>query len=281
MQVPKKNITLNLKGKLRILDHPQVMGIINATPDSFYAGSRNSIDKALESAEQMLLEGAMMLDIGGYSTRPDAPEVSPQEELDRVIPVIEIINKHFPEAILSIDTFRADIAKAAVEVGASIVNDVSAGEDDANMLQTVANLGVPYIMMHKRGTPQTMGKLTQYEDVVLEILNYFTNRIAAAKSAGIKDIIVDPGFGFAKTLEQNYTLLKGLDRFCILELPILVGVSRKRMIQQIIGASAEESLNGTTVVNTIALLKGADILRVHDVKEAVESIKLVNFYSKQ
>jgi dihydropteroate synthase len=281
MQVPKKNITLNLKGKLRILDHPQVMGIINATPDSFYAGSRNSIDKALESAEQMLLEGAMMLDIGGYSTRPDAPEVSPQEELDRVIPVIEIINKHFPEAILSIDTFRADIAKAAVEVGASIVNDVSAGEDDANMLQTVANLGVPYIMMHKRGTPQTMGKLTQYEDVVLEILNYFTNRIAAAKSAGIKDIIVDPGFGFAKTLEQNYNLLKGLDRFCILELPILVGVSRKRMIQQIIGASADESLNGTTVVNTIALLKGADILRVHDVKEAVESIKLVNFYSKQ
>ncbi len=281
MQVPKKNITLNLKGKLRILDYPQVMGIINATPDSFYAGSRKSIDKVLKSAEQMLLDGAMMLDIGGYSTRPDAPEVSPQEELDRVIPVIEIINKHFPEAILSIDTFRADIAKAAVEAGASVVNDVSAGEDDANMLQTVANLGVPYIMMHKRGTPQSMGKLTQYENVVLEILHYFTNRITAAKSAGVKDIIIDPGFGFAKTLEQNYKLLKGLDRFSILELPILVGVSRKRMIQQIIGASVDESLNGTSAVNTIALLKGADILRVHDVKEAVESIKLVNFYSKQ
>jgi dihydropteroate synthase len=281
MQVPQKNITLNLKGKLRIIDQPMVMGIINATPDSFYDGSRKSEDNALKTAEKMLNEGAEILDIGGYSTRPGALELSVEEELERAIPIIEIIHKHFPDTIISIDTFRAEIAKAAVEVGATIVNDISAGEDDANMFDTVAKLGVPYIMMHKRGTPQTMGKHTQYEDVVLDVLNYFTNRISTAKLAGIKDLIVDPGFGFAKTVEQNYQLLKSLDRFAILDLPILVGVSRKRMIQQIIDSSATDALNGTTVLHTLALLKGADILRVHDVKEAVESVKLVNYYTKQ
>jgi dihydropteroate synthase len=229
----------------------------------------------------MLTDGAEILDIGAYSTRPGAQEVSVEEELKRSIPIIKIIHQHFPDTIISIDTFRAEIARAAVEVGASIINDVSAGEDDANMFDTVAKLGVPYIMMHKRGTPQTMTKLTQYEDIVLDVLNYFTNRISAAKLAGIKDLIVDPGFGFAKTMEQNYQLLKSLDRFAILELPILVGVSRKRMIQQIIDTSAADALNGTTVLHTLALLKGADILRVHDVKEAVESVKLVNYYTKQ
>jgi dihydropteroate synthase len=281
MQVPQKNITLNLKGKLRIIDHPMVMGIINATPDSFYVGSRKSEDNILRTAEKMLTDGAEILDIGAYSTRPGAQEVSVEEELKRAIPIIKIIHQHFPDTIISIDTFRAEIARAAVEVGASIINDVSAGEDDANMFDTVAKLGVPYIMMHKRGTPQTMTKLTQYEDIVLDVLNYFTNRISAAKLAGIKDLIVDPGFGFAKTMEQNYQLLKSLDRFAILELPILVGVSRKRMIQQIIDTSAADALNGTTVLHTLALLKGADILRVHDVKEAVESVKLVNYYTKQ
>jgi dihydropteroate synthase len=281
MQVPQKNITLNLKGKLRIIDHPMVMGIINATPDSFYVGSRKSEDNVLRTAEKMLTDGAEILDIGAYSTRPGAQEVSVEEELKRSIPIIKIIHQHFPDTIISIDTFRAEIARAAVEVGASIINDVSAGEDDANMFDTVAKLGVPYIMMHKRGTPQTMTKLTQYEDIVLDVLNYFTNRISAAKLAGIKDLIVDPGFGFAKTMEQNYQLLKSLDRFAILELPILVGVSRKRMIQQIIDTSAADALNGTTVLHTLALLKGADILRVHDVKEAVESVKLVNYYTKQ
>jgi dihydropteroate synthase len=281
MQVPQKNITLNLKGKLRIIDHPMVMGIINATPDSFYVGSRKSEDNVLRTAEKMLTDGAEILDIGAYSTRPGAQVVSVEEELKRAIPIIKIIHQHFPDTIISIDTFRAEIARAAVEVGASIINDVSAGEDDANMFDTVAKLGVPYIMMHKRGTPQTMTKLTQYEDIVLDVLNYFTNRISAAKLAGIKDLIVDPGFGFAKTMEQNYQLLKSLDRFAILELPILVGVSRKRMIQQIIDTSAADALNGTTVLHTLALLKGADILRVHDVKEAVESVKLVNYYTKQ
>jgi dihydropteroate synthase len=281
MQVPQKNITLNLKGKLRIIDHPMVMGIINATPDSFYVGSRKSEDNVLRTAEKMLTDGAEILDIGAYSTRPGAQEVSVEEELKRAIPIIKIIHQHFPDTIISIDTFRAEIARAAVEVGASIINDVSAGEDDANMFDTVAKLGVPYIMMHKRGTPQTMTKLTQYEDIVLDVFNYFTNRISAAKLAGIKDLIVDPGFGFAKTMEQNYQLLKSLDRFAILELPILVGVSRKRMIQQIIDTSAADALNGTTVLHTLALLKGADILRVHDVKEAVESVKLVNYYTKQ
>jgi dihydropteroate synthase len=281
MQVPQKNITLNLKGKLRIIDHPMVMGIINATPDSFYVGSRKSEDNVLRTAEKMLTDGAEILDIGAYSTRPGAQEVSVEEELKRAIPIIKIIHQHFPDTIISIDTFRAEIARAAVEVGASIINDVSAGEDDANMFDTVAKLGVPYIMMHKRGTPQTMTKLTQYEDIVLDVLNYFTNRISAAKLAGIKDLIVDSGFGFAKTMEQNYQLLKSLDRFAILELPILVGVSRKRMIQQIIDTSAADALNGTTVLHTLALLKGADILRVHDVKEAVESVKLVNYYTKQ
>ncbi len=281
MQVPQKNITLNLKGKLRIIDHPMVMGIINATPDSFYVGSRKSEDNVLRTAEKMLTDGAEILDIGAYSTRPGAQEVSVEEELKRAIPIIKIIHQHFPDTIISIDTFRAEIARAAVEVGASIINDVSAGEDDANMFDTVAKLGVPYIMMHKRGTPQTMTKLTQYEDIVLDVLNYFTNRISAAKLAGIKDLIVDPGFGFAKTMEQNYQLLKSLDRFAILELPILVGVSRKRMIQQIIDTSAADALNGTTVLHTLALLKGADILRVHDVKEAAESVKLVNYYTKQ
>ncbi len=277
LQTPNAKITLNCGGKLLVLNQPIVMGILNITPDSFYEGSRIAqLDEILAKAQLMINEGAAIIDVGGYSTRPGAAEVTLAEELSRVLPAISHIQKHLPNAIISIDTFRAEVAKQAVNAGASIVNDISSGEDDPEMLPTVAAFkNVPYIMMHKRGTPQTMNKLTQYDNVTVEVMEYFNQRIAAAKQAGIVDLIIDPGFGFAKTLEQNYELLNYLYDLCAIGLPVLVGVSRKKMIQNITNTNAQEALNGTSIANTIALIKGAKILRVHDVKEAVECINLV------
>ncbi|MDJ1485329.1 dihydropteroate synthase [Cytophagaceae bacterium YF14B1] len=268
--------TFNLRGRLWTLEQPVVMGIINSTPDSFYANSRmSSTDAALHRAERMLADGATILDIGGYSTRPGAAEVEQQEEADRVAPVIEAIVKHFPEAIVSVDTFRASVAEAAVRAGAVMVNDVSGGADE-RMFETVSQLDVPYILMHSKGTPQTMTQLTQYTDMLSEMLTFFITRLHMIRKSGIKDVILDVGFGFAKTIEQNYFLLKNLEHFHILELPMLVGISRKSMIYKRLNITPEESLNGTTVLNTLALSKGAQLLRVHDVKEAVDSVKLYN-----
>lgn len=268
--------TFNLRGRLWTLEQPVVMGIINSTPDSFYANSRmSSIEAALHQAEQMLTDGATILDIGGYSTRPGATEVEEQEEADRVAPVIEAIVKHFPDAIVSVDTFRASVAEASVQAGAVMVNDVSGGADE-RMFETVSRLDVPYILMHSKGTPQTMTQLTQYTDMLSEMLTFFITRLHMLRKSGIKDVILDVGFGFAKTIEQNYFLLKNLEHFHILELPMLVGISRKSMIYKRLNITPEESLNGTTVLNTLALSKGAQLLRVHDVKEAVDSVKLYN-----
>ncbi len=253
------------------------MGIINVTPDSFFSGSRKvAVDDVLKSAEKMLEEGATFLDIGGYSSRPGAKDVSIDEELDRVIKPISGIMKRFPEAIISIDTFRSEVAKAAVDAGASIVNDISAGHLDAGMLSAVAEMCVPFIAMHMRGTPQTMNGLTNYDDLLVEVMKYFSSTLNDCNQLGIKDVIIDPGFGFAKTAEQSFDLLKKLDHFHYLDRPVLVGVSRKSMIYRTLNLTAEEALNGTSVLNTVALFKGAAILRVHDVKEAVETVKLVN-----
>lgn len=277
LQAHNTKLSLNCRGKLLVLSQPAVMGILNVTPDSFFEGSRmRALDDLLKKAENMLAQGATFIDIGGYSTRPGAAEVAIDDEISRVVPAVEHLHKNLPEAVLSIDTFRAKVAKYAIEAGAHIINDISSGEDDADMLSTVTALGaVPYIMMHKRGTPQTMQQFTQYTDVTLDVLEYFNQKIAAAKQAGIIDLIVDPGFGFAKTQEQNYKLLKQLHHFHVTGLPILVGVSRKKMIQNITHTDAAGALNGTSVVNTIALLNGAQILRVHDVKEAIECINIV------
>jgi dihydropteroate synthase len=253
------------------------MGIVNVTPDSFFKESR-SVEKAdiLKKVEKMLVEGATFIDIGGHSTRPHAPAVPEAEEIERVLPAIELIIKEFPECILSIDTFRSNIAKAAIEAGATIVNDVSGGLMDANMYPTVVALGVPYILMHMRGTVDTMTQHTDYENVILEVLNEIEQKVGQLKSIGQKDIIIDMGFGFSKTADQNYQLLNKLPTFKMLECPILVGVSRKSMIWKKLDITAENALNGTTVLNTVALLNGATILRVHDVHEAIEAIKLVD-----
>lgn len=268
--------TINCKGTLVDLSTPKVMGILNTTPDSFYDGGVLKNEKEiLGQAEKMLNEGATFLDIGGYSSRPGAKDISISEELNRVIPAIEHILKNFPETSISIDTFRSEVAKKAIESGAAIINDISAGKLDENMLNTVAQLQVPYIMMHLRGTPQTMQTLSSYENVTLDVLHYFSERIAAARLAGINDIIADPGFGFAKTVEQNFELLSKLELFKNLEIPILVGLSRKSMIYKTLGITPQEALNGTTALNSIALLKGVNILRVHDVKEAMECVRLV------
>ncbi len=253
------------------------MGILNVTPDSFYDGGSYKNDKdILNQVEKMLQEGATFIDVGGYSSRPNADDISTDNELNRVIPVIEILVREFPDILISIDTFRSKVAQQSIDAGACIINDISAGKLDNNMLQVVASLHVPYIMMHMRGTPQTMGKLTDYNNLLKEILFYFSERIATARKLQIVDIIVDPGFGFAKTLDQNYQLLNNLEHFQFLDLPLLVGVSRKSMISKVLDSSTDESLNGTSVLNTIALQKGASILRVHDVKEAMECIKLTN-----
>jgi len=270
------NMTINCKGKLIDLSSPKVMGILNLTPDSFYDGGKHTNDTAiLKHVELMLNEGATFIDLGAYSSRPNADHVSETEELNRIVPILDLILKSFPETLISIDTFRSHVAKETIEAGAALINDISAGKLDENMLQTIANLHVPYVMMHMKGTPQTMQQNTTYENLTKEILFYFSERIAAAKALGIIDMIVDPGFGFSKTLEQNYELLHHLELFKMIEKPVLVGFSRKSMIYKKLETTANEALNGTTVLNTIALQKGASILRVHDVKEAMETIKLV------
>ena len=251
------------------------MGILNVTPDSFYDGGRfRNQSSIIRQVETMLNEGATFIDIGAYSSRPNADHISEAEELQRILPIVELITKNFPEVLVSIDTFRSAVAKQCINAGACMINDISAGHLDEQMLNTIAESNVPYIMMHMRGTPQTMQQLTHYENLTKDILFYFSERIAAARALGIVDLIVDPGFGFAKTIEQNYELLNNLDLLKMTDLPILAGVSRKSMIYKILGNTSEKALNGTTVLNTIALQKGASILRVHDVKEAMECIQL-------
>lgn len=268
--------TLRVRGELLDLSAPLVMGILNNTPDSFYDGGKyNNINALLDRAEKMLIEGATFIDIGGYSTRPNAPEISEAEELKRVVPLIKELTKKFPQAYISIDTFRASVAKAAVGEGACIVNDISGGQLDTKMFETLAELKVPYILMHSRGNPQTMTKLTQYENILEEMMFYFQERIQLLKNMSCNDIIIDLGFGFAKTMEQNYFLLKNLIYFKALNYPILAGVSRKSMIFKKLNISPDQALNGTTVLNTIAISNGANILRVHDVKEAKEVIHLL------
>lgn len=270
-------MTINCNGQLIDLTTPKVMGILNLTPNSFFDGGRyKSHEEILSKVEKMLNDGATFIDIGAYSSKPNADFVSEAEELERIVPIVELILKQFPETILSIDTFRSEVAKACIENGAAIINDISAGNLDEKMLETVAKYNVPYIMMHMKGTPQTMQSMTNYGNIVKEILFYFSEKISKARSLGINDLIVDPGFGFAKTLEQNYEVLQKLELFKILELPLLAGVSRKSMIYKTLASSADEALNGTTVLNTIALTKGAKILRVHDVKEAMETVTLFN-----
>lgn len=270
-------MTINCKGELIDLTAPKVMGIINITPNSFYDGGKyNSEKELLSQVEKMILDGATFVDVGAYSSKPGAEYVSEAEELSRIVPVVVSIQKHFPEALLSIDTFRSEVAKQCIENGAAIINDITAGSGDELMYKTIASYNVPYIMMHMRGTPTTMQTLTEYEDVVKDLLFYFSEKVSAARSFGINDLIIDPGFGFAKTAEQNFEILQKLELFNILELPILIGVSRKSMIYKPLNSSAMDALNGTTVLNTIALTKGANILRVHDVKEAMECVTLFN-----
>ncbi|MGN6292014.1 MAG: dihydropteroate synthase [Chitinophagaceae bacterium] len=268
--------TLNCKGRLLVIDKPIVMGIINTTPDSFFAGSRQvSADAVIKQAASMLEEGAAIIDIGGQSTRPGSLPVSEEEELSRVISGIEAIHRRFPECIISVDTYYGRVAKEAVEAGASIVNDISAATLDPGMIQTVASLRVPYVLMHIQGTPQTMQQSPHYDNVTREVLDFFSNKLAILRQAGIADIIIDPGFGFGKTHAHNFQLLHELPVFSMLEKPLLIGLSRKGTIYKTLNTTAEKSLNGTTVLNTIALMKGANILRVHDVKAAVEAITLV------
>jgi dihydropteroate synthase len=270
-------MTINCNSRLIDLNLPKVMGILNVTPNSFYDGGKhNEINSIMHQVDKMLSEGADFIDIGAYSSKPSAEFVSEEEEIKRLVPIIKELVDHFPSIVLSVDTFRANVAKVAVEHGAGIINDISAGLLDEKMLETVADLKVPYIMMHMRGNPQTMQSLTNYEDIVKEMIFYFSERIQKARSFGISDLIIDPGFGFAKTLEQNYEVLHKMELFSMLELLLLAGISRKSMIYKVLENSPQEALNGTSVLNTIALQKGAKILRVHDVKEAVECIKLVS-----
>lgn len=274
--------TFNCKGRLLVIEEPIVMGIINATPDSFYAGSR-AVQKetVLKKTEQMLKDGATIIDIGGQSTRPDSKRISADEELQRVIPLVDALHNAFPDAFISIDSFYATVAKEAVEAGACIVNDISAGTIDANMVATVASLNVPYILMHMQGDPQTMQQNTIYQNLVLDVFDFLNRKIKELHEAGIHDIIIDPGFGFGKTIEQNFELLNGLEFFTQLSKAVLVGLSRKSTIYKTLKIAPEEALNGTTVLHTIALLKGASILRVHDVKEAKQAVQLVRAYAKK
>lgn len=275
-------MTINCKGQLIDLTTPKVMGILNVTPNSFYDGGMyKSSSEMLTKVGKMLSDGATFIDVGAYSSKPSAEYVSEEEELQRIIPIINLILEYYPEALLSVDTFRSEVAKVCIENGAAIINDISAGNLDDKMLETIAKYNVPYIMMHMRGTPETMQKMTSYEDIVKEILFYFSEKVANARSYGINDLIIDPGFGFAKTLDQNYEVLQKMELFEILELPLLAGFSRKSMIYKTLQSSAEDALNGTTVLNTVALTKGAKILRVHDVKEAMECITLFNKINNQ
>lgn len=269
--------TINIKGELLNLSYPIVMGILNITPDSFYAGSRKETEKqVIERVAEILSQGGTIIDIGAQSTRPDSTLLSAQEEIDRLKFALSIINREFPGVILSVDTFYSDVARLAVEeYGAAIINDISGGEMDKSMFAMAAKLNVPYILMHMRGTPQTMKELTDYDNLIQNIFYYFSKKIAELHLLGVNDIIIDPGFGFSKTMDQNYELMAALRGFSIFELPLLVGISRKKMIANLLGTTPPDSLNGTTVLNTFALQNGANILRVHDVKEAVEAIKIV------
>ena len=273
--------TINCKGKLLVIDQPWVMGIINATPDSFYEGHlAKEMDSIVTLAGTMLADGAAILDIGGQSTKPGSKQISAAEEISRVIPVIEAIAQQYPEAVISVDTFYSAVAIAAVNAGASIVNDISGGTMDQAMLNVVADLKTPFICMHMQGTPETMQRQTNYQNVVTDVLDYLSRRVDTCRKAGINDVIVDPGFGFGKTIQQNFLLLKNLSAFSILDAPLLVGLSRKSTIYKTLHLTAAEALNGTTSLNTIALLNGASILRVHDVKEAWQAVKLVEAYNK-
>lgn len=273
--------TLNCKGRILVIEDPIVMGIINTTPDSFYSRSRsNSLDDVLSRAEKMINDGASILDIGGQSTRPKSRPISADEELERVMPALEAVCKEFPEQIISIDTFYAKVARAAIEVGASIVNDVSAGNLDEKLIPTVAELKVPYVLMHMPGSPQTMQNHSNYKNVTLEVFDFLNFKISDLINSGINDVIIDPGFGFGKTATHNFQLLKNLSYFNQLNKPLMVGLSRKSTIYQTLEITADEALNGTTVMHTMALLNGATVLRVHDVKEAMQTVKLFREYKK-
>ena len=269
--------TINVGGKLMDLGEPQVMGILNVTPDSFYSASRKNTEQEIADRVQAILaEGGSMIDIGAYSSRPGADDVSAEEEMDRLRGGLKILRNIAPDAVLSVDTFRADVAKMCVEeFGVQIINDISGGELDSRMFDTVAALGVPYILMHMKGDPQTMQNGPHYDDLLAEMLHYFGTKVQQLHELGVKDVILDPGFGFAKTLEHNYELMNRMQDLQVLELPMLVGISRKSMIYRLLGTSPEEALNGTSVLNTLALLKGASILRVHDVKAAIEVVQIV------
>ncbi|MFC0603938.1 dihydropteroate synthase [Winogradskyella pulchriflava] len=270
-------MTINCKGKLIDLSSPKVMGILNVTPDSFFDGGKyKDKNEILNKAEVMINAGATFIDIGGYSSRPGADFVSEDEELHRVIPVIELILKHFPETLISVDTFRSRVAEQSIKAGGAIINDISAGKLDESMLAIVGKLGVPYIMMHMKGNPKTMQQQTDYKDLTKEVISYFAERIEVAHNAKINDIIIDPGFGFAKTVEQNYELLNQLELLQMLDKPMLAGISRKSMIYKSLNTTPENALNGTTALHMVALQKGASILRVHDVKEAMECVTLFN-----
>lgn len=270
-------MTINCKGILIDLATPKIMGILNVTPNSFFDGGKYTNEtEILSQVEKMLLDGAAFIDIGAYSSKPNAEFVSEKEEISRIVPVVDLILKQFPETLLSIDTFRSKVAKATIDMGAAIINDISAGKLDDNMFEVVGKYNVPYIMMHLRGNPKTMQSLTNYDDIVKEILFYFSERVAEARRFGINDLILDPGFGFAKTTDQNFEVFQKMELFKMLELPLLIGVSRKSMIYKTLDTKIEKALNGTTILNTLALTKGAKILRVHDVKEAMECVTLFN-----
>lgn len=271
---------INCNGQLIDLFTPKVMGVLNITPNSFFDGGKYKNEtEILFQVEKMLIEGATFIDIGAYSSKPNAEFVSENEEISRIVPVVNLVLKHFPNTILSIDTFRSQVAHATIESGAAMINDISAGNLDYNMYKTIAKYNVPYIMMHMRGNPQTMQTLTDYDDIVKDILFYFSEKVAQARSFGINDIIVDPGFGFAKTTAQNFEVLNKLELFSNLNVPVLAGISRKSMIYKTLNTTSQDALNGTTVLNTLALTKGAKIVRVHDVKEAVECVTLFNKFN--
>ena len=274
---------LNIKGRLLSLSEPVVMGILNVTPDSFYKESRKQTDKDIdERITAILEEGGSIIDVGAYSSRPDAEDISAEEEMQRLIPVLSRLRNDYPEVTVSVDTFRAGIARCAVEeYGVAIINDISGGELDSEMFSTIAHLQVPYVLMHMRGTPQTMQRHTDYHDMMEEIMLYLAEKVQTLQLMGVNDIILDPGFGFSKTVEQNYELMRAIPEFSVFERPLLVGISRKAMIYNLLGGASDESLNGTSVLNTYALLNGADILRVHDVKAAVEVVKITNKLKKQ
>lgn len=269
--------SLNINGKLLDLSEPQVMGILNVTPDSFYSGSRKQTEDEIEArVRQIIGEGASIIDIGAYSSRPNADDVSPSEEMERLRKGLSVIQRVAPDAIVSVDTFRADVAKMCVEeYGVGMVNDISGGMLDKDMFATVAKLGIPYILMHMQGTPQNMQQNPHYDDVVKEVFMYFAEKVQRLRDLGVKDIILDPGYGFGKTVEHNYELMNHQEELLEFELPLLVGISRKSMIYKALGITADEALNGTSVLNTISLLKGANILRVHDVATCVEVVNLI------